>query len=267
MKIRGVATPREIRTIYTPGVATEIYEKLESGEKLKKHEKLSVGDCWKALNMLAKVQPTKIGKKYSPSSVLKNYEGDEAALCKIFRDYMRSAWLRESQLEVDYRRFGNLTPMIMYAFKEHFSIKYTDWDTTDDKIRVLLGYDLTKNREPIYYDLVDFVRDETLCYIYYDSSDKLKVMSLQKDLCEAYGKKSVNYCVKPYLEHGEPAEGWDTVNRSPVTVRNMMLQAHLARPEYRIPGVHILDPIDWENVPDAILGQRNVMSIKKKDDL
>jgi len=130
--------------------------------------------------------------------------------------------------------FGSLTPLPMYAMKLHHNIKYNEWDKGCVHLAGFLGrflkplLDITEY--PKFIHDISEVRKLMLTY----GSGKREG---QMDKLTAFKANTV------YGVDGKPVHS---------TAARMLAQTWLANSSIRKPGIMILDPIDWENVPEAI---------------
>ena len=125
-------------------------------------------------------------------------------------------------------KHGSLTPMFLYAHKLYNDVKYMEWDVDDAQIKHALG----KGRE--WY--VDCRRGDT---------ERPEIED--REALRAESRLGTAEETVPVESYAFTKVG----TGSPVMWR-VILQRWIAAPSKREPGVMILDPWDWDAVPDSL---------------
>jgi len=129
---------------------------------------------------------------------------------------------------------ASLTPIPMYAMKLHHNIKYDEWDKKAPGIGAFLG--------PYLQILKDIDELPKLN----DSIANIRELMLRYKTGQRAGT------MESLLSNKGNAV-YDTQGQLiPKVVCQMLAQTWLANVAVRKPGIMILDPINWENVPEAI---------------
>ena len=128
-------------------------------------------------------------------------------------------------------RYASLTPLLMLAHKEKDKIMYEQWDKEDEFIKYALG--------PY---LACLVQDEI-------SKVKLTNIEATRRHYIGEGKPLTGYTGKMTEV---PSDKVGLVFRLPGSkaYSKMILQTWIAHASLRIPNVMILDPWNWDNVPE-----------------
>lgn len=128
-----------------------------------------------------------------------------------------------------------LTPLVLYANKLYNNIKYSEWDRDNFNMPLFLGYKLQTILE---------VKENP-------SLDTNIILELRKTAL-AYGssaKKAGQLApVTGYKMNLKEIES----QRYPMIAMIMYLQVWLANAAIRVPESMILDPLDWDNTPEAV---------------
>ena len=135
-------------------------------------------------------------------------------------------------------KLGALTPLGLYAFKLYRNIPYEAWDKTDPKLAFYLGYTLANilktPKVTLTHEDVHTARQRVLTY--------------------ASGKKAGQ--TEKLTSHKMPLnvafqQGEEIVKIDKIPAY-MLLQTWLANIELRDTSSMILDPWDWDKVPEPI---------------
>lgn len=178
----------------------------------------------KFVDRLGDIEAKRNVNKYSASDTMQNADREIQAIAKILYYAPRTALLNVKRAP-DEPTLGSLTPIFLYAQKKHNGIQYEDWDKTDPSLPFLLGHRLCS--------LVDF----TIPKPEYNISE-LRI--------EAKVQDPVGYRLsKFHLDE-------DVIIYGNTLEAHMILQTWLANMVYRKPGIMILDPWNWDNVPSAV---------------
>jgi|19_taG_2_1085344.scaffolds.fasta_scaffold00062_3 hypothetical protein len=249
--------------LYEAGELTNRREILLEDGKLKAKDKFTHLDCLKMMNILSKtLNPTKDAStgKYLASRLIEDAnslpdevsfavgEGDNSttvtvtgedvrSIIVMFAKATRSTLLAGTQIDPDFRRFGALTPFVLYAFKDARGIQYEDWSLEDEKLGVLLGKALV--------DLPEFRRQDLSYYEFYDSPYELREWRMA-----AFSRKVPKKDVYNYNINGYPVV-LQEFKDYPKPIICMMLQGWLAHLYNREIDVMILDPENWDAIPKA----------------
>lgn len=124
-------------------------------------------------------------------------------------------------------RLGSLTPLVLYAHKLYNRVEYNEWDKKSPHIKFFLGRPLEC--------ILQVTTPITLTHDF--------VIELRK---EALGEgATTGYRIKKFT--------YNKINYSSMTVLGrMLLQTWLANVSIRNEESMILDPWDWEKVPEAV---------------
>ncbi len=169
--------------------------------------------------------------KVSTTDTLKNIEDPELrAAVYLSHDCARGKLLRV-KVATMLPKYAACTPLLMLAHKEKDNVPYEAWDKDDELIRFALGKSLAvavEDRTPVHLTLAEVQEHREL------------------------------------ILQGKPATNWKTTSfevsndqqeiifcKSSDLLGKMLLQTWLFNAEYRVPGVMILDPYNWDNVPEA----------------
>ena len=121
--------------------------------------------------------------------------------------------------------YAGLTPLLMLAHKEEHGVMYEEWDKGDKHIKLALG-------------------------------SQLQHILMHKDLPRT--AIDIDSCREEYLGD-KPATSWGgskwTYGKAVLSASNpvtkMLLQTWIAHPSLRVENVMILDPWQWDAVPDS----------------
>jgi hypothetical protein len=220
-------------------------------------EKYTFGDLMKITLVMSRHFPIEEQGWFSAKKTFLAYKDDEdwMAAHKIFGTFYRTPLLAGQQTG-EYARFARTTPLGLYAYKEHRDIEYMRWayDVYEAPyLSIMLGRALQNRTHPSCmindiknvkkYGIIDYRSNKDLGWVTF-STDELQ--KLRRKACSVKDKYSLNYGAKLFK-----IEGLEQFDKSLQTIRDMLLQCHVCNSNHRIPDVHILDPIDWDNVPDS----------------
>lgn len=144
----------------------------------------------------------------------------------------------------DYARYGALTPLLMYAMKEHHGTKYDEWDRQDPYIKYFLGSQLSC--------LLDFAgdfksNDEDMNNSFLFNIPLGEIAGLRKQHLKVQStgevKAITDYKATPFEYLGVRIHGCPSA-------AIMLLQTWLANVEYRVPDAMILNPWFWDATPE-----------------
>jgi len=143
---------------------------------------------------------------------------------------------------------ASLTPLVLYAFKLYHNINYEEWDKTDPKLKFFLG----KFLESI---LSDNAIDPQLSV---QEIIELRGHGLTYKTGKKAGQQAslVSNKMNFNVLHG---------NLVPKVTMYMYLQTWLANVSCRNTNSMILDPFNWDNVPEAVDQGIDVDEQLKKD--
>ncbi len=130
-------------------------------------------------------------------------------------------------------KYASLTPLLMMAHKEATGIPYEDWDKEDSHIKYALGPYLTCLVE----DSIPFLE------LTKDQIGTLRVEYLGLSPVISYAGRKVVVDTEDGL--GIPIYGSKATGK-------MLLQTWIANVSLRVPNSMILDPWDWDKVPEAV---------------
>jgi hypothetical protein len=155
--------------------------------------------------------------------------------------------------QVHSSRLAALTPLAMYAHKLHNNVNYEEWDKKDKGLHLFLG----KALEPLLgiEGSVNLTTPEKLAFrkkaLTYLSGAKEGIMaSLTAYKCNLHAFKFK----KPEDMLDDPEFDGELYSTSafPQVVIMMVLQTWLAYGGVRKPGIMILDPWNWDEIPKSI---------------
>jgi hypothetical protein len=265
---------REAANPYTEGHLTHILEILRQSENpykaLNMEQKFGPLDFLKIMNIMTLITPmasfididegsifsateTLAGLKELPNTItlpntmasVQLLKTDVEAAFLLFHMYARTVLMKKTQLDPDYRRYGSLTPLALYAFKERHNIKYMQWDNSDKRLSVLLGCNLvhsSDDRTDVRY-FRDHPENSINIKQFMENQDTLLTPWREK-LYTVGSRYHLNYSAKRCKDSGNAA-----MDMAIAPVLNMALQGHLAQARFRISDVMILDPTDWDSTP------------------
>lgn len=136
--------------------------------------------------------------------------------------------------QVKNSRLASFTPMLMYAHKLHNGVSYSKWDRNDKFIRFILG----KYLENI---LTVTKIPEDIDYAYW----RTLALTVSSKGSKTYGQMARATSYKCNLHSIMDVE-------LPKTVIMQVLQLWLANVECRNTESMILDPLNWDNIPEPI---------------
>jgi hypothetical protein len=200
-----------------------------------------IKDVWeKLLPVLASIEPRKLGNKYSPRDTMIHIPDKISTpyglmdkdnfrnLIKVLYENPRSVLLPGKASE--HIQWSQLIPLWLAAYKEYKNIGYNEW-IRDDLIKFMVG--------PMY-DEIQKIPDNF-------KFDKSKLDAF-RDAALIFGSNKTRApLTSPNRKGFELAEGFRVKTNS--TVAAMYLQIWLANRTLRHPNM-ILDPFDWEKVPE-----------------
>lgn len=180
------------------------------------------------------------------------FSGEDAKRMLGFLYYMpRGKLIKGTQVKTP--RLGAFTPLAMYAHKLHHNVKYSSWDVKDKYFKFFLG----KFLEPLIN-----VRTVPLTIPLLDTNDivnnrKAALTYKSGPKTGSMGKLTEYKCNIDHLEVGEFEDSEDYTNGVaefplPKIAIQMVLQTWLANVQVRDPSSMILDPVNWDRVPDAL---------------
>ena len=180
-------------------------------------------------------------------------------LVKFLHNQNRSVLMKSASTKNP--TYGSLTPMLLYAHKLHHNVKYEEWDKKDPGIHVALGKALSPILEIDHHpkwtkDLsqLNQIRRE---YSIYKSGKK------KGTICPYHGYKGTKLSI-PLDDDENLCDFVEKNTTYPIIVSSIYLQLWIAHSSLRVPGVMILDPLDWDNVPKALDEIEIARSVVKK---
>jgi hypothetical protein len=154
------------------------------------------------------------------------------ALIRMLYFTKRSALLSASQIRAP--RFASFTPLMLYAHKLYNDVPYSSWIKDDKYLGFFLGNTLDLILE--VKDIPDLTIDEVIKY---------RQEALTYKTGKNAGTQAPAHTYKCVLT---------TVREMPLPkpAIMMLLQIWLAHASVRNTESMILDPLDWDNIPDAL---------------
>jgi hypothetical protein len=136
-------------------------------------------------------------------------------------------------------KYATLTPLLLFAHKHYHKVQYEEWDKKDTNIIHALG----RQFAPLFKQ-ENLEQDWEAIY---------KVLTLEKvsELRELYvgNRKATGWMgSKTEFEYG--GEGHFTLLSGSI-IAKMLLQCWIAHPSIRVPGAMILNPHNWDAIPEA----------------
>lgn len=183
---------------------------------------------------------------YSPEKTLKAITNQQVKdAVHLIAEVKRSSLHPRSMTKIP--RYASLTPLVMYALKEHHGVKYSQWDRSDPYIQFMLGHSLK--------DLANFTGniEGIESGRFPKQGDELNTLR-KRHLTWASGRKVgemesiLAYKINRF--YYTPEEGDSNIRQLPKIIGFMLLQLWLANVAYRVEDAMILDPWDWDNVPE-----------------
>jgi hypothetical protein len=155
----------------------------------------------------------------------------------------RSAFIYGSMSKSkDFARLGSYTPLLMYALKESKGIKYSEWHQNDPAIKFFLGKSL------------ECVQHYKEGHNPFSGMPSLQVKNLREQALQksqgVYDKVTSRTC--RITSFTETEDGETTTFEFDKDVMRMALQLWIANSSLRSPGVMLLNPWNWDAVPDAL---------------
>jgi len=208
---------------------------------------LSTNFCEKLVDDLSmlKLQTTDNGKIGAYKSIMESDDPNLKSACRLAYEVSRSDLLGCTAR--DNPRYASLTPLLMYAHKKHHGIKYEEWDKEEHNkgIQYAIGKFLNNvlTEEPeILKAARDFVTDPANL----DQVAEVRRLYLNGKAADGYSGSLTKLNVT--------LDGYDAAIslRSGSCYAKMLLQTWVAHPSLRVPGAMILDPYDWDKVPESL---------------
>jgi len=128
-------------------------------------------------------------------------------------------------------RLGSLTPLVLYAYKLNHDIPYSAWDREAKWFSLCLGKFLAPLKDII--EVPALSTDEIVEYR--DSMQTVRTTGLRKT----------------NVEYRSPLKNLKGIDL-PAPAVYMLLQLWIANTEFRNTDAMILDPLNWDNIPDSI---------------
>ncbi len=174
-------------------------------------------------------------------------------LLKIYKETSRS-WLVKQMTKNP--RFGSLTPIPMYAFKLYHDIPYEAWDKTEETIKWMLGGSL----ECLYNfnnDKHGFTKE------YYESILGTDIFTSNRTYALTYGGGKKAGMTDKLTSHKMNKVSWPVESNPSFlnSINYMIFQTWLANAEIRDYSCMILNPWNWDNVPETIDWDNRTMDI------
>lgn len=239
--------------------ASRIVEQLEAKIRLNAKDKLSKLDLENFYSACSVLVPTKgdMPGKYNFKETLNNPDSVAALAAKgvslqnfkeminLYRSYPYSAWNTVKQKEVP--ALSSMVPIPLAAMKDYKGIKYSQWDldattgsygnflasfTTlnqEEKDKIEHQYNMLRQRLEASTELLAWARQHTTNM---HAPNKLPIQETYRDFSELWNQSFPN----------------SSVGR---LCRVCLLQVWLAG-ESRVPGKTILNPFDWDEIPEYI---------------
>jgi hypothetical protein len=136
--------------------------------------------------------------------------------------------------------FASLTPLLMYAHKRDHGVKYEEWDKTDENIVWATGAFLVSLiSKHTKFDIKELMDSLTLEKI---KNAREQHLGESKKVTD-YGGSSIEF----ELNNGETVK---LLGTNPIT--KMILQGWIAHSSIRVPHAMILDPFNWDNIPEPL---------------
>lgn len=241
-------------------VAREIYEYNKNkpkGAKRLEYPRVDPSEIYEIMTVFDTIMPVynKEGKVSATETLIKTantdklktingeiYSGRQVTAAVKYSYYTpRSTLLGSKKVP----RLGAFTPLVMYSIKDRLGVEYEDWDKEDDNINLLLGgfmevfvkEDLPKPIIPI--DTLVQMRKEFF------------VIKNREVPYSNWISKSLTY----------------NTTRYPRTYALMILQGWVANSSVRDEKAMILDPWDWNNVPEPLDVVESVESVKPRESI
>lgn len=195
------------------------------------------------------IKPIKASNgKYSAIETMKELEG--TANYEHMRGMLNFLYtvtrgkIMQGYTQTSYPRYASLTPIPLYAFKEHHGVNYNDWDRSDERLRGFLGKFWFNDNIPPEGNILKL---EAVITSYNfeirDDIEKLrKVMLTEKSTGNMKGLLSYKNNLSIF-----------TINNVPInsSLNYLFMQTWLANIAVRVPDAMILDPYDWDKTPKA----------------
>jgi len=167
--------------------------------------------------------------KIDATKTFNNMDERTQLVIKILSNLPRSYFVTGATKNPEY---ASLTPIGLYAFKKAKNIDYESWNKKSELLPFFLGkflYELPK---------IELTRQEWSAKVKESSIAAFRKVALTTIDGESKGVLSYKMNI--------------TIEKVPRNVMYMLLQTWLANVECRVPGAQILDPWNWDAVPEPI---------------
>ena len=240
----------------------DILKNLQAKKKLSNSEKLTISELDKLYNASFLLVPTKgeTPGKYNfkntvnnPASIaalaaggveLKNYKD----MLAIYREFPYSSWNNVSQKE--HANLSSMVPIPLTAMKDRYDIKYSEWDF--DNTAASYGMFLASTHKKSL-DIVETAYDAVK-----EMYERLEEMLKGQDVLAWARQHTTNKHSPNKFPQSETYADFVTLWNRPLGNTNFsrlcrvcLLQVWLAG-DIRIPGKTVLNPFDWDKVPEYI---------------
>ena len=219
------------------GLASQVgtlVEEFTVAYSLKKHSSWFLPQM---LSKLAEMQPVKnsSGKLDVKQLVSDQIKPDPVmtGLWLLCRHPTRSSFL-DKQTQVQNRNYSSLVPLLLSAFKKYNGTPYSAWDrnSVQGVVEPQLASIMTLT------DLPEIPKDELL---------DLRAYSLTPKTGKDAGQQK-----NPQTTYSLYPPAGSVLSAMPMLLRIMLCQTWCAHPAVRTEYM-ILDPINWDNIPEAII--------------
>lgn len=152
----------------------------------------------------------------------------------------------KGQTDVKHRNYCALVPLVLSAFKKHHNVPYSSWESSE--LANLVEPKLLEAMQ--LKELPDVTKEETL---------EIREIALTPKTGAKMGimaPPSTTYRIWP-------PKG-SAIGKLPDLAQHMMLQTWCAHPQNRT-NMMILNPVDWDDMPEELVGSRVIRSFKASD--
>lgn len=183
--------------------------------------------------------PVKVNDKYSATETLRVIS-DKPYARALFGIYKRVALTHLIKGGMT-KEVNSLIPIPLDIWKTKLKINYEDWDKTDKLLNVLLGARLAT---------LQHIKSKP------DWVDTLDIEALRGEVVVKVGKRAENTSFNLVIGKSERTQDFSDFYAAKPSVTDakvawyMILQTWVCHPSKRNPNHQILDPWDWDKVPE-----------------
>ena len=172
---------------------------------------------------------------YCPMTLLKDNIGNSKWAVGLWRviTQLKRGSLVKSQSTGEYSKYSSLVPIIMYGLRQSKGIKYSQWN--DKGLKALMGdtlYEAATAEVP--------------------TLSRSRLLEIRKQGLTFVGGKTPGAMKKATSTWALTGIGGTEIATLPKLTNTMLAQIWVAHPQLRDAAM-ILDPTDWDNMPDSLI--------------